>query len=628
MDKGLIKMKRYATKLDRSVTGTMNMGLNYPVPPLEVFPGESFKLRFENLTRFLPQVYPTMHNVNVNVETYEVPLRQIFEKLGINWDDFLTGGEDGNIDISIPQVVTPEEGYEPGSLADWLGIPTNFKDPNTGVNILQPSISVSALPVIAYMHIINEYYRDQNFIKKLDLTKYQDFLDGTYQFQDAAGNNIGSLFRDNHPGLFPRAWQRDYFGRAMPNTQRGPISSINIAGDAGLNPLSAPVLTNAGGLLKANKDSSDTAFYNDTSASPGTVTFNWSSVVGQYLKPTTAANVTPANATLKCSNVVATGQYADDVGLAIYVNITSTGGVSYFLHYPAMGATGIIIPVGANTLTHTWSNGAPTYTIDLSMTSVAQLSGINADLSEATAITLLQLRLAAKMQQFGEMLQQAGARAVEYTLKFFGVRIPDSRVQRPIYYGAYRVPVMFSEVLQTSQTATDNPLGRLGGHGITGGSNAPMLVKCIEHGFIIHIVSIMPRSQFHNILPKLYLRKNRFDIPNPIFANIGEQAIEQIEIYPRTANPTNRFGYVPRYNELSYMPSTVHGHMKDTFAYAHMARIYTNQEPVLSAAFRYELPPNRSFAVQDEDQVQIAIGIYNSAHRMFSKSPMAGIHIV
>lgn len=622
-------MKRYATKLDRSITGTMDMGLNYPVPPLEVFPGESFRLQFENLTRFLPQVFPTMHNVNVNVETYEVPYRQLFEKIGLNWDDFLTGGEDGNVDIGIPQVTTPVGGYAPGSLADWLGIPTNFNDPATGNLIIQPSIQVSALPVIAYMHVINENYRDQNFIKKLDLTKYQEFLDGTYQFEDASGNDIGSLFRNGHPGLFPRAWQRDYFGRAMPNTQRGPISTINIGGNAPLVPGSAPVVTNAGGFLNPSVTAEASVVH--TGAGGSNIAFHWSAVNGTYIKPADINNVTVAGASFEIQNPVFTGDWTGFMpGARLFCNITTAGVIGYFVT-TAAGTGGFRIDnIAGSTTVYTWTPSSSNLTFGLTtaVTSVAQLSGINADLAEATAINLLQFRLAAKMQQFGEMLQQAGARAVEYTLKFFGVRIPDARVQRPIYHGAYRVPVMFSEVLQTSQTATDNPLGRLGGHGITGGRNQPMLIKCIEHGFIIHIISIMPRSQFHNILPKMYLRKTRFDIPNPIFSNIGEQAIDQIEIYPRTSNPTARFGYVPRYNELSYMPSTVHGHMKDTFSYAHMARIYTTQEPVLSAAFRYELPPNRSFAVQDEDQVQIAIGIYCQGHRMFSKSPMAGIHIV
>jgi hypothetical protein len=233
------------------------------------------------------------------------------------------------------------------------------------------------------------------------------------------------------------------------------------------------------------------------------------------------------------------------------------------------------------------------------------------------------------MQSFGEKLQQAGARAVEYTMAFFGVRIPDDRIQRPIYHGAFRMPVAFSEVLQTTPGTGVSVLGQLAGHGITGGSNKPIHIKVIEHGYIVPILSIMPRSQFHNILPKLYLRKTRFDVPNPIFAHIGEQETLQVEFFPRTTTDVGtRWGYVPRYSELSHLPSTVHGHMKDTFSFAHMARMYSDAEPFLSAAWRYEIPTNRSFSVKDEDQVQMALGIHLHARRPFSKNPRPGIHIV
>lgn len=49
---------------------------------------------------------------------------------------------------------------------------------------------MDAWPVIAYMHIIDSNYLDQNFIQHLDFTKYQEFLDGTYEFKDAQGNPI------------------------------------------------------------------------------------------------------------------------------------------------------------------------------------------------------------------------------------------------------------------------------------------------------------------------------------------------------------------------------------------------------------------------------------------------------
>ena len=255
------------------------------------------------------------------------------------------------------------------------------------------------------------------------------------------------------------------------------------------------------------------------------------------------------------------------------------------------------------------------------------MSAVNADLANATAANMIAFRLAARMQRFGEVLQQAGARAVEFTLAMFGVRIPDGRVQRPIFHGSFRLPVIFSEVLQTSQTSDTSPQGNLAGHGITGGKNSPIHIKVLEHGYIISIMHIMPRSQFQNITPRYLLRKNRWDIPNPIFQHVGEQGLKRVEIYPNTENPDENFGYVPRYSELSHVPSTLHGHMKDTFLHWTMARVY-DTEPVLSAAWRYEKPTDRSFAVRDEDQMQICIGYEIKARRVFARNPQPGIHIV
>ena len=247
-------MKRYPHNLSHTETSTVNMGKCIPSNLIEVFPGESFKIVAKDLTRLLPQVAPTMHDVFVGIDTYQVPLRQIMEKIGINWDDFLTGGEDGNLMIDFPMITVPESGYDPGSLADFLGYPTNWTDPstNTAHTGVCAGQQFSAIPVLVYMHIINENYRDQNFIKKFDFTKYQEFLDGTYTFKDAAGNDISWNLTSN--GLFPKAWSRDYFGRALPDTQRGPAVSIPLGDSAPLNPLFAPIQNNGTGFATPAAD--------------------------------------------------------------------------------------------------------------------------------------------------------------------------------------------------------------------------------------------------------------------------------------------------------------------------------------------------------------------------------------
>lgn len=170
-------------------------------------------------------------------------------------------------------------------------------------------------------------------------------------------------------------------------------------------------------------------------------------------------------------------------------------------------------------------------------------------------------------------------------------------------------------------------MATLGGHGITGGVNRPIHIKVIEHGFVMSIMHVMPRSQFQNIVPKYLLRKTRWDMPNPLFQGIGEQPLKRVEIYPESEHPDETFGYIPQFAELMSIPSTLHGHMKDTFLHWTMARVYTS-EPVLSAAWRYEQPSDRSFAVQNEDQMQVCIGYEIKSRRPFKNNPRPGIHII
>lgn len=591
-------MKRHAHNLSHTVTSTNNMGLCYPHDIIEVFPGDSFKIEAKNLTRFLAQVAPTMHDVFVGVDTYQVPWRQLFDKLGLSWDDFLTGGEDGTTSVLLPTITIPESGFEPGGLADWLGYPTNYVNPETGEKVIVGAgLELNALPVVAYMHVINENYRDQNFIKKLDLTKYREFLFGTYEFQDASGQPLGYEFLRN--GLFPKAWSRDYYGRALPNTQRGPVATLPIGDVAELTPDIAPVIS--GGIVTFTSDTRLDVTWSGGLKFFGV--FNNGDRSGLYYDLSWDSTGSP-----------------NQLNVIMRVNFSGSSPVVEYSFGNGSWAT-----FGTSQGSYTWTDSVVTY--NKATGNFADLSAVNANLANATAANMLAFRLAARMQRFGEVLQQAGARAVEFTLAMFGVRIPDGRVQRPIFHGSFRLPVIFSEVLQTSQTSDTSPQGNLAGHGITGGKNSPIHIKVLEHGYIISIMHIMPRSQFQNITPRYLLRKNRWDIPNPIFQHVGEQGLKRVEIYPNSSAPDENFGYVPRYSELSHVPSTLHGHMKDTFLHWTMARVY-DTEPVLSAAWRYEKPTDRSFAVRDEDQMQICIGYEIKARRVFKRNPQPGIQIV
>ena len=600
-------MKRYAHNLSHNVTGTVNMGLNYPVDIMEVFPGDSFRITAKNLSRFMPQVAPTTSDVFAGFDFYDVPLRQLCELVGINWDQYLTGGQNGDKMIAAPTITIPETGYEPGSLADWLGYPTNCIDPSTNEKVVVGAgLVLDAWPVIAYMHVIDSNYLDQNFIQHLDFTKYQEFLDGTYEFKDAQGNPIDYDILVN--GIFPKAWSRDYFGRAMSNTQRGPVVTLPIGDTADLNPLTAPVLDNGTGF--ATPTDSFTFTLRLRVYVPGSVEFEsaWSYSFNKGTDYPQSSWQSFNHVGGNSSIIESVQWYIGEGALNYRVNLSND--VAKY-----------------EVLSSDWFPSMQTFTQTVAPGQYVDLTGVKTDLSNATGISLIAFRTAARMQRFGEVLQQAGARAVEYTMAFFGVRVPDARAQRPIFHGSFNMPVVFSEVLQTSQTTDTSPQAYMAGHGITGGVNRPIHIKCIEHGFIVVIGHFMPRSQYQQYIPKYLLRFNRMDIPNPLFQHIGEQAVLRKEIYPNSANPDDTFGYVPRYTELTTIPSVLRGHMKDTFLHWSMARVY-NTEPVLSAAWRYEKPSNRSFSVPDEDQIVMTVGFDIQARRVFKRNPSPGIHIV
>lgn len=601
-------IKRHAHNLSHNVTGTVNMGLNYPVDIMEVFPGDSFRITMKNLSRFMPQIAPTTSDVFGGFDIYDVPLRQLCELVGINWDDYLTGGQSGNVMISAPTITIPETGYDPGGLPDWLGYPTNYINPDTGEKVIVGAgLVLDAWPVIAYMHIIDSNYLDQNFIQHLDFTKYQDFLDGTYQFKDAQGNPINyDILVD---GIFPKAWSRDYFGRALPNTQRGPVVTIPVGETADLNPELAPVISGGNGFMTPASDFTVNASY----ASPTDFVDLGSSCTYSFV----AGRDYPVGVWTSMNKNPGSGSST------IQFNLSASGTLSYRL----VMLTGDIIPDDGNMIVKIYNPQLPTFSQTVPAGNHVDLSAVKADLSNAAGLSLIAFRTAARMQRFGEILQQAGARAVEYTMAMFGVRIPDARAQRPIFHGSFNMPVVFSEVLQTSQTSDTSPQANMAGHGITGGVNRPIHIKCIEHGFIVVIGHFMPRSQYQQYIPKYLLRFNRMDIPNPLFQHIGEQPVLRKEIYPNSANPDETFGYVPRYTELTTIPSVLRGHMKDTFLHWSMARVY-NTEPVLSAAWRYEKPSNRSFSVPDEEQIVMSVGFEINARRPFKRNPQPGIHIV
>lgn len=240
------------------------------------------------------------------------------------------------------------------------------------------------------------------------------------------------------------------------------------------------------------------------------------------------------------------------------------------------------------------------------------------------------LREANALQRWLERSARGGTRWIEQLMSHFGVKSSDARLDRPEYLGGGRAPVSISEVLQNSQTTETSPLGTLGGRGITGSSHGTKKYFCEEHGWIIGIMSIMPKSGYQQGLHRQWYKRDRFDYFWPSFQRLGEEPIYNFELRA-DANGKQVFGYTPRYSHYKYMPNITTGNFRSSLEFWHLNRVFANT-PRLNEDFVCLNDPqredlNRIFAVEtDPDGHQIDHFEIEIINHVIGKRPM-GKHV-
>lgn len=202
-------------------------------------------------------------------------------------------------------------------------------------------------------------------------------------------------------------------------------------------------------------------------------------------------------------------------------------------------------------------------------------------------ITINDVRTSIKLQEWLEKNARGGGRYIEQILSHFGVKSSDARLQRPEYLGGGKSPVVISEVLASAETGTTVDVGDMYGHGISVGNTNSFNKFFEEHGYILGIISVLPRTAYQQGLDRHFTKFDKFDYYFPEFANLGEQEVKNKEIYldySKTEDPEDTFGYQSRYAEYKYKSDSVHGDFKTSLAYWHLGRIFS-APPRLNSSF-------------------------------------------
>lgn len=220
----------------------------------------------------------------------------------------------------------------------------------------------------------------------------------------------------------------------------------------------------------------------------------------------------------------------------------------------------------------------------------------NTDGLNINPTTINDLRKAFRLQEWLEKNARGGTRYIESILSHFGVKSSDKRLQRPEYITGMKTPVVISEVLNTAGAAGAPVQGNMAGHAVsvTAGAGGSYYVE--EHGWIMGIMSVMPKPAYFQGIPRKFTKLDQLDYYWPSFANIGEQPVYNKEIYSFQANGDDVFGYVPRYAEYKFENNRVAGNFATNLDFWHLGRKFASQ-PALNQTFIECDPGKRIFPV-------------------------------
>ena len=222
--------KRYKHNLSHVNKLSGNMGELIPINFYEALPLDSIKQNVSALVRFAPLASPVMHKIDVKIHSFFVPNRLLWKEEDASFEDFITGGHDGNDATAHPYKDLSAITTNRGDLLDYLGVPPGA----------QPD-DYNALFLRAYALIWNEYYRDIDLQTEL-------VVDTTAGADTTTNSDLQYV-----------TWDKDYFTTSRPWEQKGDAVSLPLG-------TSAPITGVGSGATTGWSGTSDTAYETDTTA--------------------------------------------------------------------------------------------------------------------------------------------------------------------------------------------------------------------------------------------------------------------------------------------------------------------------------------------------------------------------
>lgn len=519
---------------------TFNAGDIVPIYCLEVLPHDTIKMSSDFVIRQTTLLTPTMGTMEIDIYAFFVPNRVV----NASWKT--VEGENPNGSWTAPQITLaplvgsgtgfPASYQVPvGSVADYYGFPTQQPIPSA---VLQ---ACHDLKFRGYVQIYNEFFRDQNYQPPIPCTKlnvYEGFfdygsgsstsvlaLDGSSKSTSGSGSiTVGSAVSVQDNSVGAGAVAQAIYGDAIP------AASFSVPG------IGSPSVFNAlGSPLKANK-----------------LHDYFTSVLPSPQKGPEVLLPLSGNAPVL-------------TGSSDYV----LGNTDYELRWRSTGGSTTVPAAYANLYAATNSGTTYSSTVAASASSAPSASvrvvpsNLYADLSQVTAATLSDLRMAAAVQQVYESLARGGSRYRSLVRVLFGLEVDNPYEDIPTLLGRFRRELDLYQTAQTSSSgAGDTPQGNLAAFGYTSSSGYLFEHTFLEHGYVHVFAVVRHKNLYSSFLARDNFRTSMFDFFQPPLSNISEQPVYTREINPFASNSSQVFGYQEAWAEYRYDPDYVSGYMR------------------------------------------------------------------
>lgn len=253
-----------------------------------------------------------------------------------------------------------------------------------------------------------------------------------------------------------------------------------------------------------------------------------------------------------------------------------------------------------------------------------------AHLTDAGISTITNLRAAITAQHLFELRNSAGKRYQQILQATWGVLTGDATLQRPQLIGTTGKNYLgMRQVVQTSETSGDSPLGNVAAFSLTDVTNKMICNQAFtEPGILMIVGAIRPVTSYGGQgINSLWTQISPFEQFQPVFDGLSNQPIYNYELFAsHGANPDDLhkvFGYKPAWDEYRTMQNRVSGYMRPDVTGTLSSWNYSikfDTQPLLDDAFVQVDPDLMDRVIATPDEPQFICDCYFSYHDTRSMS--------